>query len=90
MAKYLDQGAAPRFVTAGKKRRYVHSSTSQAASGGAKSAEQEDAGAGDRSKATCSTASGEHAPHSLSFVPLELYSSSSPSTGPAQPSKGSE
>lgn len=33
MAKYLEQGAAPRFVTAGKKRRYVHSSTSQAASG---------------------------------------------------------
>lgn len=52
---------------------------------------QEDAGAGDRSKATCSTASGERAPHCLSFVPLELpYSSSSPSAGPAQPSKGSE
>lgn len=44
---------------------------------GANSAEQEDAGAGDRSKATCSTASCEHALHSLSSLPLELPCSSS-------------
>lgn len=80
MAKYLDQGAAPRFVTAGKKRRTAQQYFAGCLWHGANSAEQEDAGAGDRSKATCSTASCEHALHSLSSPPLELpYSRSSPS-----------